>query len=260
VGDGASAPTFWPDSYTVRTYSRRAEGSGGVYRGRGMKAYGYCRVSSVGQAIDGVSLDAQRGKIEAWCNANDVELADVFVDAGLSGGRADNRQGLQDALNAVTKGKGHVLVIYSLSRMARSTKDTILIAERLQKAGANLVSLSEKIDTTSAAGKMVFRMLAVFAEFEKDLASERTKLAAAHKRSKGEGWAHAPYGQAKDDDGRLVPDDGESSVVAEVLALRAEGKSIRGIVDEMNARGIQTRGQGRFHIATVQRILGRASA
>jgi DNA invertase Pin-like site-specific DNA recombinase len=223
-----------------------------------MRAFGYVRVSSVGQAVDGVSLDAQRAKIEAWCLANDADLAEVFVDAGLSGGRSDNRPGLQAALNAVCEGKGHVLVIYSLSRMARSTKDTITIGERLGKAGANLVSLSEKIDTTSAAGKMVFRMLAVFAEFEADLISERTKLAAAHKRSKGEGWAHAPFGQRKDDGGRLVKDEDEGVVVGDVLQLRAEGRSIRAIVDEMNSRGVTTRDGGRFHIATVQRIMKRA--
>jgi DNA invertase Pin-like site-specific DNA recombinase len=222
-----------------------------------MQAFGYIRVSSVGQAVEGVSLDAQRAKIEAWCLANDAELAEVFVDAGLSGGRADNRAGLQAALDAVCKGKGNALVIYSLSRMARSTKDTITIGERLQKAGANLVSLSEKIDTTSAAGKMVFRMLAVFAEFERDLISERTKLAAAYKRSKGEGWANAPFGQQKGQDGKLEPQESEAQVVADVLQLRAEGRSIRAIVATMNERGVQSRGGGRFHIASVQRILGR---
>lgn len=225
-----------------------------------MKVYGYVRVSSVGQAVEGISLDAQRAKIEAWCVANDAELAGVFVDAGLSGGRADNRPGLQDALNAVCKGKGHALVVYSLSRVARSTKDTIAISERLQRAGANLVSLSEKIDTTSAAGKMVFRLLAVLAEFERDLASERTKLAAAHKRAKGEAWAVAPFGQTVGDDGkRLVDDQGEQRAVTEVLRLRDEGLSLRAIVEAMNAGGFQTRDGGRFHLATVQRILRRYS-
>lgn len=222
-----------------------------------MKAWGYCRVSSIGQAMEGVSMDAQHAKIAAWCLANDADLVDVLTDAGMSGGRADNRPGLQDVLSAVCKARGGVLVVYSLSRMARSTKDTISIAERLDKAGANLVSLSEKIDTTSAAGKMLFRLLAVLNEFERDLASERTKLAAAYKRSKGEAWAHAPYGQAKDDAGQLVVDDDEQRVIAEVLGLREQGTSIRAIVEIMNTRGTTTRKGGRFHFATIQRILKR---
>jgi site-specific DNA recombinase len=146
---------------------------------------GYTRVSTGGQAVDGVSLDAQRERIEAWCRANDHELTDVRVDAGLKGGRADNRPALQVALDTVCQSRG-VLVVYSLSRLARSTRDTLEIAERLDRAGADLVSLTERIDTTTAAGRMVFRMLAVLAEFERDLISERTTTALRHKQHQGE--------------------------------------------------------------------------
>ncbi len=149
-----------------------------------MRVFGYCRVSTTGQAIDGVSLDAQRAKILAWCAVNDAELVDVFVDAGLSGGKANNRPALQAALDAACKAGG-VVCVYSLSRLARSTRDTIAIAERLEKAGAELVSLSERIDTCTAAGKMVFRMLAVLAEFERDQISERTSSSMQHMRACG---------------------------------------------------------------------------
>jgi DNA invertase Pin-like site-specific DNA recombinase len=63
-----------------------------------MEAYGYVRVSSTFQAVEGVSMAAQRERIAAWCMANDTPLGDVFVDAGISGGRTDNRPGLQHAL------------------------------------------------------------------------------------------------------------------------------------------------------------------
>lgn len=75
-----------------------------------MKAVGYTRVSSEGQAQDGVSLDAQRSRIEAWCLASGYELIAVHVDAGLSGGRADNRPALQAALAEACKQKA-VLVV-----------------------------------------------------------------------------------------------------------------------------------------------------
>ena len=115
-----------------------------------MKAVGYVRVSTEQQAGEGVSLEAQKAKIEMWCKANDCELIEVFVDAGISGKSMDKRPGLQRAL--VSSGKGMALVVYSLSRLARSTKDTLAISERLDKQGADLVSLSERIDTTGAAG------------------------------------------------------------------------------------------------------------
>ena len=74
---------------------------------------------------------------------------DIRVDAGISGKRADNRPGLIAALDSACQARG-VLVVYSLSRLARSVRDTLDIAERLERAGADLVSLSEQIDTTSA--------------------------------------------------------------------------------------------------------------
>ncbi|MEJ7593056.1 MAG: recombinase family protein [Planctomycetaceae bacterium] len=115
---------------------------------------------------------------------NDFELAGVFVDAGIIGSRADNRPELQAALTAVAKCRG-ALVVYSLSRLARSTRDTLSVSERLSKAGADLINLSEKIDTTMAAGKMVFQMLAVLAEFERNQISERTTAAMGPMREQG---------------------------------------------------------------------------
>jgi site-specific DNA recombinase len=225
-----------------------------------MRAYGYCRVSTEGQAVEGVSLDAQRERIKKWCDHNDANLIEIFTDAGLSGGRADNRPGLIQALDHVCKGKGNTLVIYSLSRMARSVKDTLIITERLDRARANLVSLSEKIDTSGAAGKMLYRMLAVLAEFERDLTSERTKLAAAYKRSLNEVWSVAPFGRTVGPDGKTLRDDpAEQEAIAEVLALRAAGRSIREVVAIMNERGFPRRGGGKWHIASVQRLLARAA-
>lgn len=98
------------------------------------------------------ALDAQRAQIAAWADAHGGELAGMFVDAGVSGKRADNRAELQKSLALACRTRS-VLVVYSLSRLARSTRDAIAIAERLGKARANLVSLTEAIDTTTAAGK-----------------------------------------------------------------------------------------------------------
>ncbi|MEP3479987.1 MAG: recombinase family protein [Fuerstiella sp.] len=183
------------------------------------------RVSTVGQADDGVSLDAQRAKIEAWCLCNDIELAEVFVDAGLSGSKAHNRPGLQSALSAV-KETGGVLVVYSLSRLARSTRDTIEISDQLDRIGCDLASISEKIDTTSAAGKMVFRMLAVMAEFERDQISERTRVALAHKKAQGERVGRIPFGHDLHEDGKtLLENEAEQAVIEQVKALRGQGLS-----------------------------------
>ncbi len=223
-------------------------------------AIGYIRVSTDGQATDGVSLDAQRARIEAWCVANEMQLAEVFVDAGLSGGRADNRPGLQSALEAVCRSHG-VLIVYSLSRLARSTKDTISIGERLGKASADLVSLSERIDTTSAAGKMMFRMLAVLAEFERDQISERTTTAMRFKAAQGQRVGKVPFGFDLAADGiMLIPNPAEQEAIALINDLRADGQSMEKIAAELTRRGIPTKEGNAWGHSTVRRILNRAAA
>ena len=223
-------------------------------------ATAYIRVSTEGQATDGVSLDAQQAKIAAWCLANDVELGNVYVDAGISGKRADNRPQLQLALDDVCQNAG-VLVVYSLSRLARSTKDTISISERLDKAGADLVSLSEKLDTTSAAGKMVFRMMAVLAEFERDQVSERTTAALAHKKAKGERVGKIPFGFNLADDGvTLVENPDELRAIELIQSLRTQGFSLRAIAEELTNAGIPTKdGKGSWKHTTVKSILTRSA-
>jgi site-specific DNA recombinase len=214
-----------------------------------MRAIAYIRVSTEQQATEGVSLDAQRERIAAWCVLNDATLdpADVFVDAGISGKRSDNRPALLAAIDAACT-SGGVLIVYSLSRLARSTRDTINIAERLEKSRADLVSLSEKIYTTSAAGKMIFRMLAVLAEFERDQTSERTKGALRYKKSIGERVGSTPFGYDLVDDGRrskagnlpvsLVPNPGERDTIDLIHQLDASGLSLRAIARHLDAQGI----------------------
>ena len=201
----------------------------------------YARVSTTKQAQEGVSLEAQEARLRTWAAGQDLEVASVHVDAGLSGGRADNRPGLQAALSDVCKRRG-VLVVYSLSRVARSTRDALAIAERLEKAGADLVSLSEAIDTTSAAGKMVFRMLAVLAEFERDLISERTLSAMDHLRRQGRKVSgNVPFGWEEAEGGRLVPNEAERAVVEMLRKRRAEGASFRDIARELEAARVPTK-------------------
>jgi len=218
--------------------------------------YGYSRVSSVIQADDGISLDAQRAKLSAWAEINDYNLVEVFTDAGRSGGRADNRPGLQAALSRVCETPGAVLVTYSLSRLARSTKDAIAIAERLDKSGANLASLSEDLNTVSASGKMIFRMLAVLAEFEKDNCSERTSTALRHLKATGQRYTRIiPFGYELGADGSsLAVHPGEQAIVCEIVSRKAGGETLQTIADDLTGRGIKPRGGGKWNPSVVWKL------
>ena len=226
-----------------------------------MNAVGYTRVSTDRQATEGVSLKTQQARIRAWCEANGYALIGLHVDAGLSGCRSDNRPGLQSALTEACKSKA-AFVVYSLSRLARSTKDAIGISERLGKNGADLVSLSERIDTTTAAGKMVFRMLAVLAEFERDQVAERTKGALTHLRNQDKRISgKIPYGYDLALDGETLVANAKEQIGLQLIQrLRDKGLGRRRIAAQLMRSGIPTKSGSSWSPQAVASILRRANA
>ena len=225
-----------------------------------MKAIGYIRVSTEGQAKEGVSLESQRAKVESWAKHNDYQLVRIYTDAGISGCKVNNRPGLQKAIEAACKQKA-AMVVYSLSRMVRSTKDALTISDQLDRAGADLVSLTEKIDTTSAAGKMVFRMLAVLAEFERDLVSERTTATLSHLRQQGRRISgKIPFGYNLAPDGKtLTKNPVEQRGVQLICELREGGNSLRKIAEELETHGIQTKHGKPWSAKVIRDILKRTA-
>lgn len=218
-----------------------------------MKAVGYVRVSTQGQADDGVSLDAQRAKLAAYCELNDSELLDVFADEGISG-TDRNRPGLAAAINLAKRNRA-ALVVYSLSRLTRSTRHALELADELERAGCDLVSLSERIDTTTPAGRMVFRMLAALAEFERDQTAARTSDALQHLKRQGRRYGSVPHGMRVVDGGRLEQDEAEQEVLRLVRALRAGGMTLRDISAELAARGAFNRAGRPYNHKSIRSML-----
>ncbi len=217
------------------------------------RAIGYIRVSTLEQAAEGVSLDTQRAKIAAWADLNGYTLAAIYEDAGLSGAD-DDRPGLAAALAAVRP--GDTLVAYSLTRLSRSTRTTLTIAEQLERSGADLVSLSERIDTTSAAGKMVFRLLAVLAEFERDQIAERTRAALAWKRQQNQRVGQVRWGYQLADDGvHEEPNADEQATIAAAKAMRDGGTSLRRIGARLAEQGYRSRTGRPWHPEQIKMLL-----
>jgi DNA invertase Pin-like site-specific DNA recombinase len=131
---------------------------------------GYARVSTIDQSLD-LQLDALEN---AGC--------EKIYEEKLSGMK-DDRPQLQELLKYARE--GDVLVVYKLDRLGRSTKRLIEWSEELQDRGIELVSIRDSIDTTTAVGKAMFKMLAVLAEMERDLISERTRAGLESARARG---------------------------------------------------------------------------
>lgn len=224
------------------------------------KAIGYIRVSTLKQKEEGVSPEAQLDKIQTWCKVHGYELVSIENDAGLSGKSMKKRDGLKRALENIEK--GNALVAYSFSRLARSTKDLLWIAAQLREKGADLVSITENIDTTGAVGTLIFTVLAALAQFERDLTSERTKTSLDYKRKVGEQFSRVPYGYnrvepASDKEpARLVPNPEEMAVLETIRQMKANGMSLGKIASDLNERQIPPkRGGEKWYPSSIQSML-----
>lgn len=222
----------------------------------------YARVSTIEQAQEGVSLEAQERRLRAWAEAHEAELVDVVVDEGASAKTLD-RPGLRRVLEALREGAATGLVVCKLDRLTRSTRDLLgLVDDLFQRQNLRLVSIAESVDTTTAAGRLVLTVLGALATWERETIGERTAEALAHLRSKGVRVGRAAYGWRYssdiDEEGRrvVVPVAEEQDVIARARQLRQSGLTLRGIADRLGAEGLKTKRGGRWHAKTVRSLIG----
>lgn len=225
------------------------------------RAIGYTRVSTQGQADEGISLHAQAEKIRQWCSFHGYALSQIFQDT-VSGKSAENRKGLRAALATVRRGE--VLVVFSLSRLSRSLHDLLNITALLDKKKVDLSSLTEKIDTTSAYGRAFFQISGVFAELERNLIADRTRAALSYKRAQGQktGGRHTEYGRDVDPaSGLLVDNQAEQQIIQKIRALRTKGYTLQNICNFLEEKGFLTKtGRKIWNPKTVACILKRTAS
>jgi len=225
-----------------------------------MKAIGYIRVSTEDQCANGVSLDAQRAKIEAYCSLKDMDLLEIIEDRGISAKNL-NRLGMQRVLDMVKSAKRpkqvESIVVLKLDRMFRSTIDALQTTCLFEKHGVSFHSIQETIDTSSAMGKFFFTLLSSIAELERNQVSERTKLALRHKRLKGEKTGgYVPYGYDLDfNTMKLIPNEDEQKAITMMKNYRAQGMTYQVICDLLHQLGIQTKQDKDWKPNTVRRTL-----
>ena len=218
------------------------------------RAIAYIRVSTDKQATGGVSLAAQRAKVEAYAALYDLELVEVVTDAGVSAKRLD-RPGLSHALARIDAGEADALLVVKLDRLTRSVRDLDVLISRYfgRPDGPALLSVSEQIDTRSAAGRLVLNVLASVSQWEREAIGERTAAALRHKRERGEyTGGRTRYGFRRVGD-REVAHVGERRVISQARNLRDSGLSYRAVSEELASRGHFTRKGTPFTPAQIRR-------
>lgn len=176
---------------------------------------GYARVST--QIQDNAS------QIDAL---EKIGCSTIFEEK-ISGGRWE-RPKLQELLNYIRK--DDIVVVWKLDRLSRSLKDLLFIMEQIESKGAGFRSLTENIDTTTSAGKMMMQMVGVFAEFERNMLKERTRKGLDYAKEQGRVGGRASKLNSKQKQ--------------EIIKLYQEGKSAPELAVLFNV-----------HKATVYRVL-----
>lgn len=117
-------------------------------------------------------------------------------------------------------------------------------------------SISEKLDTGSASGRLFYNILSAMSQWEREVISERTKAALSVKRDNGQRVSgKAPYGFAFDDNGNCVMVDNEQAVISRARELKTEGRTVRGIVGYLEEQGHRNRAGKPFGVSEVWKML-----
>src|SRR3979411_2633023 len=167
----------------------------------------YLRVSTSKQ-----DTDNQRRELEAVAVRSGWKVVKVYEDAGISGAKGrDQRTGRDALMKAVNSKEFHMVASWSVDRLGRSLTDLLSILQALHEKGVGLFLHQQGLDTSTSAGKAMFQMLGVFAEFERGIIRERVNAGLARARQNG-----TKLGRR-----RVKP-----SVEATIRALRAKGEGI----------------------------------
>lgn len=206
----------------------------------------YSRVSTQDQADNGVGLDTQEDRCRAVCAARGLNIVAEFSDKGLSG-KLDvcRRPGLAAAL-AAARTQNAILVVYSVSRVARSQRILWNLIDPGKNESVALISATEPFDTSTPMGRAMLGMIGVWAQLEADLVSERTRDALAQVRASGKKLG-APTMTT------VAPE-----AVARIHALRAEGLSLRAIVERLNEEAVPGARGGRWWVKTVRSAIAQS--
>jgi DNA invertase Pin-like site-specific DNA recombinase len=157
------------------------------------KAALYLRVSTGEQTTEN-----QRLKLEAVAKSAGWEIVGIYEDAGISGSKGrDKRPGFDKLLKDASRRKFDIVAAWSVDRLGRSLQDLAGFLTELHSLNIDLYLDQQGIDTTTPAGKAMFQMMGVFAEFERSMIQERVKAGLARAKAKGQRLGKAPLAAKK---------------------------------------------------------------
>lgn len=190
------------------------------------------------------SLDAQRESGESFIASQRHEgwqcLGDHYDDGGFTGGNMD-RPALKRLLADTEAGKIDCVVVYKVDRLSRSLLDFARMMETFEKYGVSFVSVTQQFNTASSMGRLVLNVLLSFAQFEREMISERVRDKIAASRRKGKWSGGMPLLGYTVKETKLVVDEVEAQRLRQIFELYLEYQSLLPTVTELNRRGWTTK-------------------
>jgi len=201
------------------------------------------RVSSEEQR-ERETIEIQDEFLTRYCRLYGLDVAGIYKDDGVSGTvplqeRPEGRRLLEDA----RAGRFDAVLVYKLDRLGRSLLVIVDAHDRLQAAGVALKSATEPIDTSTPSGRLIFQMLASFAEYERAAIAERTRAGLHRAYRNGKHTGRIPYGyRLGSDEISLEIVEDEARVVREIITNVAEGSTLYGESKRLNDEGVPAPG------------------
>jgi DNA invertase Pin-like site-specific DNA recombinase len=151
------------------------------------------------------------------------------------------------------------VIVWKLDRLTRRTRHLLSLVEEVFLArGIELHSVSESLDTSTPHGRFVLTLFGGLAQMERELIGERTRGALAYKREQGQPTSHPPLGfRPNGKRHRMTPVPEELETVRLILDAWRKGRSYRAIADRLNAQGVPTKQNRRWHASTVRKVVNR---
>ncbi len=211
----------------------------------------YLRVSGEEQ-VERMSIDTQEEFLEQYSDLYGLKVVGTYRDEGVSGTvPMHERPAGGRLLENAAAGKLDVVLVYKLDRVGRTLLNVVDAHDRLSTAGVALRSSTEPIDTATPSGRLIFHMLASFAEFERGSIQQRTTHGLHRAYRDGRQSGIIPYGFDVDEDGRLIVVEEEAQVVREIISNIASGSTLYAEVARLDALGVP--GPGRKYAGEPRR-------
>ncbi|WP_325051076.1 recombinase family protein [Lentzea atacamensis] len=203
------------------------------------------------------SIEAQDTRLEAYVASQPGwKIVKKFQDD--ASGKTTDRPDLQKAMQWAKSNMIDVLLVYRVDRFSRSLRDTVSLLEELDKVGVAFRSATEPFDTSTPVGRMMVNLLAMFAQFERDLIVDRVTAGMERAADNGQ-WKGGPppYGYKTDPvTHRLLCDEAEAVIIRLIFDLYTQDRlGSRAIANELNERGHRTRSGGLWAFKRILSIL-----